>query len=178
MQDRSFLSMLRITLCLCLVLPFFGCSSTPKPKAYNLKLSLDPALQGSTVQVDLIGFNESNLARYKTYSVSSYFGDPDDRIRNRSRKKQFVFGQGQPEEQILLSTDPIWQEWLVQEKALYLLILVDLPGIIEDQDSQLDPRRLIVPLDKKAWQGNTDMIEIVISEINIYPLQNFDSKSI
>ena len=161
------------------LMTFSGCCMfSPKIKAYNVNLSLDESLQGSTIQVDLIGFNEGNLSRYKSYSVSNYFGDPDDRIRNLSEKKQFIFGQGQPMEQAMLDTDPMWEVWLDQEKALYLLALVDLPGVIEDKDAQSDPRRLIMPLDKCLWQGNVKTIDIVISEVNVYSLQNFEDENL
>ena len=158
------------------------CMIPPRVKAYNIKLSLDESLKGSTIQVDLIGFNEGNLARYKSYSISDYFGDPNDRIRKLSYKKQFIFGQGQPPEQMMFHSDTLWYTWLDQEKASYLLVLVDLPGVFDDKEAQTDPRRLIIPLDKCAWQGsmyrNVKTIEIVISEINTYSLQNFKDENL
>ena len=160
---------------------FAGCRNIllcPKLTAYNIQFSIDGSLHGSTIQVDLIGFNEGNLDRYKSYSVSDYFGDPDDRIRKLSYKKQFVFGQGQRMEQVMLVTDPLWYTWLNQENASYLLVLVDLPGVIDDEEGQADPRRLILPLDKCAWQGNVETIDIVINEINTYSLQNFNDESL
>lgn len=162
---------------------FSGCCTIPpRTKAYNIKLSLDESLYGSTIQVDLIGFNEGNLGRYESYPVSTYFGDPDDSMRKLSYKKQFVFGQGQRMEQVMLSTDSLWYTWLNQERASYLLALVDLPGMFDDKESQKDPRRLIIPLRKCAWQGswyrNVKTIDIVISEINTYSLQNFKDENL
>jgi hypothetical protein len=179
--SNSFLVRLAATLITLTV--FSGCCIIPpQTKAYNIKLSLDESLKGSTVQVDLIGFNEGNLPRYKTYSVSDYFGDPNDRMRKLSQKKQFVFGQGQPLEQMMFDTDSLWYTWLNKEKASYLLVLVDLPGIFDDQEAQTDPRRLIIPLKKCAWQGslyrNVKTIDVIISEINTYSLQNFKDKNL
>lgn len=141
---------------------FASCSSAPKPKAYGIQVDLDPALAGSSLQVDLIGANPiSDLPKFETYSVSDYW-KPGDALRRDAAKVTLAFGQGRPTSQTLSATDPAWQRWL-QTGAQHLVVLVDLPGISADRAGNADPRRLILPLDAARWGKNTTL-HILIQE--------------
>lgn len=139
-----------------------GCSSAPKPKAYAIQVDLDPALSGSSLQVDLIGANPvSDLPKFESYSVSEYW-KPGDPLRRDASKFTLAFGEGRPTTQTLLSTDAVWQRWL-RTGAQHLVVLVDLPGIPADRAGNADPRRLILPLDANRW-GRTNTLHILIQE--------------
>jgi hypothetical protein len=141
---------------------FASCTSAPRPRAYGIQVDLDPALAGSSLQVDLIGANPvSDLPKYETYSVSDYW-KPGDALRRDALKVTLAFGQGRPISQTLNVTDPAWQRWL-QTGAQYLVVLVDLPGIAADRAGNADPRRLILPLDAARW-SKTDTLHILVQE--------------
>lgn len=147
------------TLLACL---FAGCASVPKPKAYAVRLSVDPALAGTTVMVDLAGPNEiSDLPKWQTYSITEYW-QPGNVFRRDASKATLEFGRDHPATQILAATDPRWKEWL-KTGALHLVIVADIPGVVNDQAGNADPRRLIVPLDKAVW-GGAETIDIVVQE--------------
>lgn len=141
---------------------FTGCTSVPKPRAYNLRLSVDPALAGTTVMVDLAGANEiSDLPKWQTYSVTDYW-QPGNVFRRDAHKATMEFGRDHPTAQTLAANDPHWAEWL-RTGALHLVIVADIPGVVSDQAGNADPRRLIVPLDKAVW-GRAEIIDVVVHE--------------
>jgi len=143
-----------------------GCTSAPQAKNFNIKVTLDPALVGSSLQVDLIGANPiSDLPKFESYSVSEYW-KPGDTLRHDATKAVLAFGQGRPTTQTLSSTDPVWKKWL-QTGALHLVVLVDLPGIPADRAGNADPRRLILPLDGAQWNRKTDTLEILVQESGV-----------
>lgn len=140
-----------------------GCASAPHPKAYNVRVTLDGPLIGTSVQVDLVGVNElADLPKWQSYSVTQYW-QPDNPFRRDARKYAMQFSRGTPNTQVLLSTDPRWTEWL-NTGASQLVIVADLPGAMTDQMGNADPRRLILPLDRGAWGGKVDTLEILVQE--------------
>jgi len=140
-----------------------GCATVPKPSPYNIQIKLDPALAGTSLQVDLIGANEtSDLPKWQSYSVSEYW-QPGNAFRRDARKVTIAFGRGQPTTHTLASTDKQWAEWL-RTGALHLVVIADLPGTVSDQVGNADPRRLILPLDRAAWGSKVNTIEIVVQE--------------
>ena len=146
-----------------LVASFFaGCASVPKPRAYTVRLTVDPALAGTTVMVDLLGANEiSDLPKWQRYSVTEYW-QPGNVFRRDARKAAMEFGRDRPTVQTLAMTDPHWNEWL-KTGAMHLVIVADIPGVVNDQAGNADPRRLIVPLDKAVW-GKAEVIDIMVNE--------------
>lgn len=139
-----------------------SCASAPKPRAFTVQVDLDPALSGSSLQVDLIGANPvSDLPKFESYSVSEYW-KPGDPLRRDASKVTLAFGQGRAMTQSLDSKNAAWQRWL-QTGAQHLVVLVDLPGVPADKAGNADPRRLILPLDGARW-GKTDTLHILIQE--------------
>lgn len=146
-----------------LFLVFAGCASVPTPRAYGVKVTLDSTLVGSSVQIDLVGVNEvADLPKWQSYSVTEYW-QPNNSFRRDARKYTMQFGRDTPTSQTLIATDPRWSEWL-RTGALHLVIVADLPGAQTDQVGNADPRRLILPLDKAAWGGNTENLEVLVQE--------------
>jgi hypothetical protein len=143
-----------------------GCSSAPEPHNYDLRIELDPSLAGSSIQMDLIGANAvSDLPKWQSYSVTEYW-QPGNVMRHDADKAVVQFGQGKPNVQVFASTDPAWNRWLTTG-ALYLVVLVDLPGISSDREGNADPRRLILPLDRAEWPGGVNTIALKVQESGI-----------
>jgi hypothetical protein len=99
---------------------------------------LDPALAGTSLQVDVVGANElSDLPKWQTYSVTEYW-QPGNAFRRDARKATLAFGRGRPDTQSLAVDDPKWAEWL-RTGALHLVLIADLPGPVSDQTGNADP---------------------------------------
>ena len=151
-----------------LLLAFLGgCSSSvPTARNFNLKIEIDPALAGSSIQLDIVGANAvSDLPKWQTYSVSDYW-QPGDAMRRDSDKAVIHFGHGKETVQVFSGTNPIWDRW-VRTGALYIVVLVDLPGLAADRDGNADPRRLILPLDTHEWPSDVTTIELRVQESGI-----------
>jgi hypothetical protein len=143
-----------------------GCESKPKPKAFSVKVTLDQALAGSSLQVDLIGANElSDLPKYQSYSVSEYW-KPGNTMRRNADKVVFEFGQGKPMVQTFTAADPAWKRWM-GSGAMYLVVMVDLPQLADDMAGNADARRLILPLDTKKWPKDVATIELLVQESGV-----------
>ncbi len=143
-----------------------GCASQPKARSYGLRVELDPALAGSTIQVDIIGANDvADLPKWQTYSVTSYW-QPGNPMRRNADKATLEFGLGKNTVQTFDSDDPRWKRW-IDSGALHLVILADLPGVPEDQPGNADPRRLILPLDAHQWPRGVSTVELRIQESGI-----------
>ncbi|MFO1448473.1 MAG: hypothetical protein U1F61_09980 [Opitutaceae bacterium] len=140
-----------------------GCVTAPKPSAYTVEVTLDPALAGTSLQVDVVGANElSDLPKWQSYSVTEYW-QPGNAFRRDARKATLAFGRGRPDTQTLAVDDAKWAEWL-RTGALHLVIIADLPGPMSDQMGNADPRRLILPLDRAAWDRKLQKLQIVVQE--------------
>jgi hypothetical protein len=143
-------------------LVFGGCATVPHPRAYAIRVTLDKPLVGSSVQVDLVGVNATDLPKWQNYSVTQYW-QPDNPLRRDAQKYAMQFSINTPNTQVLLDNDPHWAEWL-PTGASQLVIIADLPGVITDQAGNADPRRLILPLDRAAWGRDVNTIDILVQE--------------
>jgi hypothetical protein len=143
-----------------------GCESKPTPKVFSVKVTLDKALEGSSLQVDLIGANElSDLPKLQNYSVSEYW-KPGNAMRRNADKVVFEFGQGKPIMQVFAATDPAWTRWK-NAGAMYIVVMVDLPQLADDMAGNADPRRLIVPLDTRKWPKDASTVELLVQESGV-----------
>jgi len=103
-----------------------------------------------SIEVNLVGVNETELPQWQGYSVTKYWS-PGDKLRAGADKYEMRFGQTKPSVQTLKKDNPIFQKW--QEKtATQLFVLADLPGMGEPEGDEADPRRVILPLSPKAWK--------------------------
>ena len=140
-----------------------GCAtSAGKPRSFEVRVTVDKSLEFTSLQVDLIGANTlADLPKWTTYSVTSYW-QPDNPQRRDANKITHQFGHGLPASVVLGREDPRWQEWL-RSGVAHLVVMADLPGVATDQPGNADPRRLIIPLDRKLWSYGAPL-EIVIQE--------------
>jgi hypothetical protein len=140
-----------------------GCASSPvKPRAFEVQLTFDKPLENASLQVDLIGANSlADLPKWTSYSVTEYW-QPDNPQRRDASKFTYQYRRGFPVTVKIARDNPLWQTWL-KSGVEYLVVIADLPGAATDQAGNADPRRLIIPLDKKLWKYNAPL-EIVIQE--------------
>lgn len=128
----------------------------PKPKKFELRFSIAPALVGGSVQVDIIGAStRSYLPSLENISLGQYWS-PDNVVRKDAPKSTIVFGKGSPREQTFPSNDQKWNSWL-NAGAEVLVIMVDSPG---------KPDRKIVSIDEREW-GSVATLEFLIQESGI-----------
>jgi hypothetical protein len=131
-----------------------GCETT-KPQAWNLTINkTTPA----TIEIDLIGVTESDKPFWTGYNLDKYWS-PNDPRRLGADKLSRILEIGQP--WIVYRDDPKWAEWLGRG-ATDLLLIANLPGQFEPGFA--DPRRILIPLDRKAWDAPGSMLEVEVQE--------------
>jgi hypothetical protein len=155
-------------LCWSLLLLGATCSSQPpkpKPKRYDLHLTVGSGLSGASVQVDIIGTSaRTDLARLEQHPISEYW-KKDDKLRLESNRKSFTFSPSGPREATLSATDEIWNTWM-RSGAEVLVIIADWTALHTDRPGTSDRRRAIVTIDEGYWH-KTPVIEVVIKESGI-----------
>lgn len=137
---------------------FGGCSGGPGK--YNVTVTPAAGMREGgrfpSFEVDVVGVNQTDADRLKSYSVNDYFsgGDP---VRKDSDAKTMSFTAAKSEAQTLSMTDPVWDKWL-SHGATQLVIMANIPGVSGDKGE--DRRRLILPLLSKRWEGHSIEIEV------------------
>jgi hypothetical protein len=140
-----------------------GCASGPTPQSYTLNFTLDKALEGTSLQVDIIGANAvADLPKWEAYSITDYW-QPGNVTRRDADKISIEFGRGKPTAQSVAVSNPKWNAWL-KRGVLYVVVLADLPGVSADKQGNADSRRLILPLDKAQWANGDQKIDVLIQE--------------
>lgn len=150
-----------------------GCSSV---RPYPVRVTIDERIQNRSVQVDIVAVSEADYQTWEGYSMSQYwrYGDP---WRRDADKFVMRFGQDTPSQQTLAIDDPIWERWL-KKGGTRLLVLGDLPEVIDDRSGAADPRRLVLPLMSGAWDsprpGRKNPVDVRIESGNLRCLTPFD----
>ena len=130
-----------------------GCASGPKP--WNLSINKTTS---ASIQVDLVGVTESEKPYWQGYDIDRYWTDGDLRRKNAQPLSQ-ILKLGQP--WVVPATDPHWRTWLGRGDTS-LLIIANLPGHFDP--GAADPRRLFLPLSKKAWDAKNNTLEIEVQD--------------
>jgi len=108
-----------------------------------------------SIEVNLVGVNNVEATRWKTKSMSEYW-EPDDPLRTGAVAKGYAyvmtFGEEKPVRQVLYRRHPVWNDWAASG-AEHLFVLVNYPRVAKDQAGDADPRRKILPLERKRWKG-------------------------
>lgn len=133
------------------------------PLAYNLTVAAGESLKGSSVIVDVVGVNPSELPRWQTKSLKDYFGK-DDPLRADALKATHTFLPGQQAPFVLAKTNAIWKKWLGPGAGVQdLIIIADLPGVYpEGKVGNQDPRRQRIPLCKCYWPSGTKDLKVEV----------------
>jgi hypothetical protein len=122
---------------------------------------VDEELQRYSVSVDIIGINEDHYGDWSTKRLSDYWS-PNDPLRERARQagmlRSMKFGPGLGTSDTLSATDPLWGVWK-QQKARYVFVMADIPGVPNDSD-----KRLSLTLKDVSGKGIT--VEVLKSGLN------------
>jgi hypothetical protein len=145
-QKRFVVGMMVLALCLS-----SGCKA--KMGRYAVRVQLDPSLAGKSIEVHLVGVNNTDYAKWHDYSMTSYWKH-EDPLRTTAVQhgiaKVMRFGQGLPTVQSIDIKDPIFKEWKGR-KVEHLFILTNLVSTGVDKPGTADFRRGILPLTTKHW---------------------------
>lgn len=109
-----------------------------------------------TVEVNLVGINDSELPQWQGYSVDQYWA-ADDRLRRGADKFVLRFGETTNIRQVLRRDGAVWDTW-AEKTALHLFVIADIPGVTGKPGN--DGRLLVLPLAPEAWSGNRVTITV------------------
>lgn len=138
---------------------FMGCSGAPKAKPYTLSFEPSQSVSGMSIQVDVIGVTSVDLNDWQSCSVDKYW-EPGNPMRADAVKKTLQISGSKPA--ILNESDVVWADWIQSRGATHLVIIANLPGQFSPGAS--DPRRKIIPLDKRAWNLKDGIIRVDVRE--------------
>ena len=158
-------------LALLIAIALTGCDTCkpgkPGPVSkYNLEVKLDESLKSSSVIVDLVGVNVSNLPRWEAYDMGNYWKQ-NDPMRRDADKVVMNFVSGQSLSNSLPVTDPKWEQWKARG-VTHVLVLADLPSAqLTSKAGNQDARRQILPLDKCSWPSGTKTLSVLVQRSGI-----------
>ena len=138
-----------------------GCASSwPK----DVTVRLDPSAQEGgavpSVDVHLVGVRRAELAKYKSMSVNEYWSPSGLSRQTVAARKEWFLGPGATTKTVSRN-DPVWKQWNVKLRP-YLVVLADLRGVSDREGGGDDPRRVVLPLDKKRWPGGVKVIRLLV----------------
>jgi hypothetical protein len=118
-----------------------------------------------TVEVNLIGINDSELPQWQGYSIDQYW-TADDKLRRGADKVVLKFGETSRIIQTLKRDGAVWDTW-EEKTARHLFVIADIPGVSGKGGS--DGRLLVLPLDPKAWSVDKVTITVKAGGITCTP---------
>ena len=164
MQARSVGNVVGMVVVAAVALCGAGCNSWPKD--INVALDKRVTQDGAgvpSVDVHLIGVRAGELKRYKTLNVSDYWAPGGASRQPVPARKTLFLGPGSTSKTVS-GDDPVWNQWDAKVRP-YLVVLADLRGVTPQGDD--DPRRVVLPLDKKRWGSGTKQIKITVQRDRI-----------
>jgi len=131
-----------------------GCKTGPPPPPkiipFDLTVERSPELATETIEVDIIGADESLKKALESVAIKDYF-EPEGLVRKDALREGktllFPAGEAGAKPQVLPQNDPVWGEWS-SRKARYLVIITNLRV---ESGASYDPRREIAPISLKAY---------------------------
>ena len=159
-KNRSLVSL--ITLSFSIILFISGCQTTILEPGFLANVA--PACQGASIQVDLVGVNNSELAAWNAKPIDDYFS-AGDMFRKSSPKITLEFGANGKSVQSLSPSHPIWQQWRAKGST-HVMVIADLPGYTLPMGG-IDLRRQTVPLSSDKWDKSPPEISIQITPTGI-----------
>ena len=140
-----------------------GCGGAPKMGRYDYRITLDDALRDTntgmmpSIEVDLVGVNESEKDRWDEQNIDQYF-TPRDVVRANADRHSMAFTNSNSAPKLLKADAPDWGAWIANG-ATHMFIFASIP--LETTASGIDRRRLVLPLDRARWQSGVT-IEILV----------------
>lgn len=144
------------------VLLLAGCQTVILKPGFSA--SVASAYKGASIQVDLVGVNNSELAAWNAKPIDDYFS-AGDMFRASSPKVTLNFGAGENDVQSLPVTHPIWQQWSAKGST-HIIVIADLPGYTIPMGG-VDLRRQSVPLSSDKWDKSPPVISIQVTPTGI-----------
>ena len=135
---------------------------------YTIEVGLDESLKTSSVIVDLVGVNLSNLPRWEGYDMGKYWKE-GDAMRRDADKLVLNFVSGQALTMSLPLADPQWDKWKAKG-VTHVLVLADLPGAQTGKPGNQDARRQILSLDGCSWPDGTKGLKVLVQRSGIVVL--------
>jgi hypothetical protein len=139
-----------------------GCG-TPKPKPVAWSLVINKTTPAS-IEVDLIGVTPLDKTYWLNTVKPNDYWKPGNPTRKNAKKLSSKFESGP--KWTVGPDDPAWKTWF-GSGASELLVIADL-HLRDASNDPTDPRRLILPLDKNAWESKDKVLNIVIEDERIY----------
>jgi hypothetical protein len=142
-----------------------GCACKPGIQERDIRITVDDALVGQPVEVNLYAANVSDLDVWSRIPIDQYFqsGNPLRRTPDKAviafepggqtRTKVFA-ARGTPE------SDRLWSAWKARGgwDLVLLAYIPNAPRYVGEPRS--DPRRLVLPLNRCRWEDATKPIEV------------------
>ena len=154
---------------LLLILLFMtGC--TPRMGTYTYRVVLDDALRDSntgmmpSIEVDFIGVQETEIDLWLSQDIDKYL-KPGNVLRANAVRHTMPFTNEQSETQHLAADADIWQRWK-STGARNMFIIASIPLDTDQFGDGVDPRQLVLPLDKFRWDEDKT-IEILVKPSGI-----------
>jgi hypothetical protein len=158
----------RIGMGLIAALLLAGC----KAKVYDISVKLDSSMKQDghwrTLDVDLVGINESDRPEWESTSIDAYFS-AGNTLRSGANADGLVrtlhFSNADPSPRTIARSDAMWQKW--QQKP-WLVVMAQLPPQAGAAGPG-DRRRIFLPLDRARWPGQAINITVRLSGLKFEP---------
>jgi hypothetical protein len=132
------------------------CPVTSKFNAYEIHVETDETVRNISLRVHLAGIDDYSIL--KNINTDQYWEKPIHIA------KELKFGRNAESVQIISIDDPLWKTWK-DTGATRLLIVSDMPGTYSVDTG--DPRKLVLPLDRRCWRGK--IIKVRLRKDGIIP---------
>jgi hypothetical protein len=143
-----------------------GCACRPGIQERDVQITVDDALIGQPVELNLYAANVSDRDLWRSIPVDQYFGSGSSLRRGTSEKAVIAFEPGGRARTKVLKargtpeSDRLWANWKARG-GWDLVLLAYIPNAPRHPgDPQSDPRRLVLPLDRCRWEDASKPIEI------------------
>ncbi len=140
-----------------------ACSTPTYIEGYNYSINLDSSFSDATIELNVVGLNASEKLRYENMSISEYW-NPGNPIRQSAIPQKLTFQFPSKTSAFLSDKNFIWSSWFKRD-AEYIVFIADIPGVYSDKAGNADPRRLILPLDKRLWGEKLENVPTITIEV-------------
>ncbi len=133
-----------------LLLALVGCD------APDVEIVISPEYQSAMIQIDFVKVQRSEVPIWIGMNVDEYFS-PGSQFRDFAKQRGDVYTvyYNVPQKAFqgtISSDDSVWENFEYErgsEQSFDVVVLADLPGSYGS--SPVDPRRKVIPLQKKSW---------------------------
>ena len=140
-----------------------GCGG-PSFGPHPIEICLSDQLKGKTVEVDVIGVsNDQMAANWAAQNVTKYFSAGDSSRREAVGRQEFRFSEGDRDCKNISASDPIWEgAW---KGAHSVVVLANIPFMESEGGKPSDARRSVITLQRGVWEG--DKIQVQVGETSV-----------